>query len=103
MAAPIAVQGAEHAFALDHFLQPRHHRQRRFFFHQLRVVDLAGGIVQNHDQVVPALILKPAVSAAIDVQQHARQRPPRSPFAMHPALRPRATSPAPCSACFTQV
>ena len=55
MAAPIAVQGAERALALDHSPQPRQHRHRRFFFHQLRVINLAAGVVQNHDQVVPAL------------------------------------------------
>src|SRR6266536_1745379 len=88
MAAPVAVQGAEHAFALDYFLQSCHHGQRRFFFHQLRVIDLAAGIVQNDNQVIPALILEPAMPAAIDVQQHTRQRTPRSSFAMHSALAP---------------
>src|SRR5437588_1999191 len=88
MAAPVAVQRAEHAFAFDHFLQPCHHRHRRLFLHQLRVINLAGGIVQNHDQVIPALVLKPAVPAAVDVQQHAGQRPPWTPLAMHPALAP---------------
>jgi len=34
----------------------------------------------------PALILKPAMAAAIDVQKHARQRTARSSFAMHPAF-----------------
>src|SRR6202035_579914 len=33
-----------------------------------------------------ALILKPAMPAAIDVQKHARQRTPGSSFAMHPAF-----------------
>src|SRR5947207_9014677 len=88
MAAPVAVQGAEYAFALDYFLQSCHHGQRRFLFHQLRVIDLAAGIVQNDNQVIPALILEPAMPAAIDVQQHTWQRAPRSAFAMHPALAP---------------
>src|SRR6185312_6695955 len=56
-----------------------HHRRRRFLLHQLRVVNLACGIVENHDQVVPALILKPLVPAAVDMQQHPRQRPPLAP------------------------
>src|SRR5216684_858364 len=86
MAAPVAVQGAEHTFPLNHFFQPRHHRQGRFFFHQLRVIDLAAGIIQNHNQVIPALVLEPAMPAAIDVQQHAGQRPPRPPLTMHPAF-----------------
>jgi hypothetical protein len=67
MAAPIAIQRAEGSFALDYLFQPRHHRQRRFFFRELRVVDLAGGIIQDHNQVVPALILEPLMTAAIDV------------------------------------
>src|SRR5580765_3072481 len=86
MATTIAVQRAEHALALDHFPQSRHHRRRRFLFHQLGVVNLAGGVVQNHDQVVPAFILKPLVPAAVDVQQHPRQRPPLAPLAMRPTL-----------------
>jgi hypothetical protein len=32
---------------------------------------LAGRVIKKHDQVIPALILKPLVPAAIDVQQHA--------------------------------
>src|SRR5712671_5872781 len=86
MAPPIAVQCAEHALALDHFLQSRHHRQRRFFFHQLGVIDLAAGIVENHDQVIPALVLEPTMPAAVDVQQHTRQRTPWSSLTMHPAF-----------------
>src|SRR5207244_780130 len=62
VAAAIAVQGAEQALALDHRAQRCHHRCRRFFLHQLRVVDLAGGVVQDDDQVIPTLILKPTVT-----------------------------------------
>ncbi len=103
VAAAITVQGAEQAFALDHFLQRCHHGQRRFLFHQLGVVDLAGGVVQDHQQVVPALVLKPAVAAAIDMQKHARQGPPLAPLAMHAALASARASPAPCSTPFTQL
>jgi hypothetical protein len=39
----------------------------------LRVVDLAAGVVQNHDQVIPALVLKPLMPAAINMQQQAGQ------------------------------
>src|ERR1019366_8318939 len=52
---------------------------------QLHIVDLAGGVVQDHDQVVPTLILKPPVFAAVDVQHHPRQRTPLTPLAVHPA------------------
>src|SRR2546423_9192140 len=86
MAAPVAVQGAENALALDPSLESRHHRQRRFFLGQLRVVNLAGSIVQDHDQVIPAFVLEPLMTATVDVQQHARQGTPRTPLAMHAAL-----------------
>ena len=88
MAATIAVQGAEQALALDHFLQGCHHGQGRLLFHQLGVVDLTAGIVENDQQVVPAIVVKPAMLTAIDVQQHARQGPPWSPLPVHPALAP---------------
>ena len=76
VAATVAVQRTEQALGLNHFAQARHDRSRRFFLHQLRVVDLTGGIIENHDQVVPALIPKPPMFAAVNVQQHARHRPP---------------------------
>src|SRR5260370_2018271 len=95
MAAPIAVQRAESAFALDHFLQSRHHCRRRFLFHQLRVIDLARGVLQNHDQVVPPFILKPLVTAPLDVQHHPRQSPPLPPLPIHPALPPPPPHPPP--------
>ena len=52
MTASIRVQGAEQPLALDDFSQRGHHWNRRFFFHQLGVIDFAGGVVQNHDQVI---------------------------------------------------
>src|SRR5207244_1582454 len=100
MAASVAIQGAKYPLALDDFFQSRHHRDRRFFFHQLRVIDLAAGIIQNDDQVIPALILEPAMPAAIDVQQHTRQRTPRSAFAMHPAFAPPFYQPGSLQAQF---
>ena len=65
-----------------------HYRGRRFLLDQLRVVDFAGRVVEDHDQVVPALVLKPLVLAAVDMQQHPRHRTARTPLAMHPALAP---------------
>ena len=100
MAAPVAVQGAEQALALDHLPQRRHDRGRRFFLHQLRIVDLAAGIIQNHDQVVPTLVLKPAMPATVHVQQHAGQRPPRSPLAMRSALAPLGHQTGPLQQAF---
>ena len=63
MAAAIAVQARRAPLVLDHFFQPRQHRRCRFLFHQLRIVNLAVGVVQNDQQVVPALVLKPAMFA----------------------------------------
>ena len=34
--------------------------------HRLRIVNFAGGVVQDHNQVMPALILKPQVMATVD-------------------------------------
>src|SRR5437588_9284118 len=94
MAAAIAVKGAEYAFALDYFLQPSHHGHGRFLLRELRVIDLAGGIVQNHDQVIPALVLEPLVMTAVDMQQHAGQRPPWAPACDAPPAA-SAAPPAP--------
>jgi hypothetical protein len=84
MPRPVAVQRTEQTLSFDHLPQGRHHRPRRFLLHQLRVIYLAGGVIQNHHQVVPALVLKPLVLAAVDVQQHPRQRSPRAPPPMRP-------------------
>jgi hypothetical protein len=62
--------------------QAFHHRSGGFLLYQLRVVDLAAGVVQNHDQVMPTLVAEPLVFAAIDVQQHAWHRPPFSSAAV---------------------
>src|ERR1017187_8552952 len=83
MTGAIAVQSAKHAPAFDHFFQPCQHRHRRFLFHQLRVINLAVGVVHNYQQVVPALILEPAMLAALSVRKHPRQRSPRTQLAMH--------------------
>jgi len=64
MTPAIAVQCAEYAFRFDDLAQPRHHRTCRFLFHQPRIVDFARRIVQNHNQVVPTLVPKPAMLAA---------------------------------------
>lgn len=88
VAGPIAVERAESPLPLDHFTQRRHHRACRFFLHPLRVVGLAGGVIQHLDQVVPAVVLEPLMAAPVQMQQHARQRPSRPPLAVCPALPP---------------
>jgi hypothetical protein len=61
--------GDGECLVFDHFLQPCQHRNARFLLHQLRVVDLAVGVIQNHQQVIPALVLKPAMLAAEKLQE----------------------------------
>jgi putative transposase len=41
---------------------------------------------KGQDPELPAIVMKPAMLAAIDVQQHAGQGPPWSPLPVHPAL-----------------
>jgi hypothetical protein len=55
-----------------------HHRCRRFLFHHLRVVNLARRVIHDDDQIVIAVVLKPAVFAAVDVQHHSWQRTSRT-------------------------
>jgi hypothetical protein len=57
---------------------PKRSQEARAFF-------FAGGVVQDYVQVVLALILKPMVIAAVDVQHHPWQWTPLTPLAMHPA------------------
>jgi hypothetical protein len=61
MAGAIAVKGTERPLLLDHFAQRRHHRAGRFLLDQWGVIDLAVGIVEHDQQVVPAIVLKPAM------------------------------------------
>jgi hypothetical protein len=75
----VAVQGTENSFRFHYLAQSSQYRHRRFLFHQLRVIDPVRRIVQNHQQVTPAIILKPVaiilkrvMPAPIDVQQHPR-------------------------------
>src|SRR3954468_7864263 len=82
----LAVQGTEQPSRLHPLAQSSHHRARRFCLDQLCVVDLARGIVQYHDKFVITLIPKPAMLAAINVQHHPRQCPPRPTLAMRSRL-----------------
>ena len=85
MGSAVGIERTEQPLLFNHCPQPGHHGGGRFLLGQLRIVDLAGGVVQDHDQVVPALILKPLMIAAVDVQHHPRQRTPLTPLAMHAA------------------
>src|SRR5712692_5401114 len=83
---PIAIQSAENPAPFHHLAQSRQHRRGRFLLHQLRVVHLAAGVIQHHDQVVPLLAPQPPMRAPIDVQQHPHHRPPLAPPPMHAPL-----------------
>ena len=67
------------------------------------VVDFAGGIVQDYDQVVPTLILEPAMVTAVYMQEHAGQRPPWPSLAMRPAFTSPLHQPGPLQDPFTQL
>lgn len=54
--------------------------------HPLRVLDLARGVVDNGNQVVPAVVPKPAVTAAINVQRHACHQSALVPPAMRSSV-----------------
>src|SRR5678809_341810 len=84
MARPITIQGTEDTPLFDHLPHRRHQRPRSFFLHQLRVIDLASGIVQDGDQIVVPTVPKPGMFAGVDMQQHPRQWTPRAPPPMRP-------------------
>jgi hypothetical protein len=71
MAAPVAGQGTEQALALDHLPRPTI-TVTVDSSSPVAQVDLAAGIVQDDDEVVPVLVLEPAAMAAVDRQQHTR-------------------------------
>src|SRR5215831_14967851 len=82
MAGSIAVKGTEQSLPLNDIAQRGHHRPRGFVFDQLGVVNLTGGVIQNHQQIQPSVILKPLMMAAINVEQHAGNRPTWPAFAV---------------------
>ncbi len=61
MAGTIRVQRTKHAFFLDDLTNTSHYRPGRLFIHQLGVIDLRGGVVEEHDQVLPPLVAEPLV------------------------------------------
>ena len=86
MTCPIAIQGTEQPHTFDGIAQSRHHRLRAFVSDQLGVVNLAGSVIQDHQQIQPSVILKPLMMTAIDMQQHARNRPAWSAFPVRFAI-----------------
>src|SRR5262249_20577250 len=82
MAGPITVERTKEAATFDDFPQCPHHGSCRFGLHELGIVDLTGRVIQNDDQVVPAIVLKPLMGAAVDVQHHAHQWTTRAALPM---------------------
>ena len=76
VAAPVTIERTKQSLLLDHLTQPLHHRPGRFLLHQLRIVDFAGRVIQNDNQVAPTVIAEPLVFATVNVQHHAWQRTP---------------------------
>src|SRR5215472_14670026 len=82
-----------HPFVSHDVSDGGHDRAGGFLIDQLRVVDFAGRIVQDHDQVQLPFILKPTVLAAVNVQQHAWNRSARPPAPMWTAFAPDRNQP----------
>src|SRR5215475_13078751 len=86
MAGSIAVKRTKHALPLNHLAQRCHYCAGRYLLYQLGVIDLAGGVIHDHQQVVPAIVTEPAMLTGINVQEHPGQGPPRSPLTIFAAL-----------------
>ncbi len=71
MTPAITAQGANRPFC-SITSRNRYHGARWFLLCQLRVINLASGIVENYHQILIALVGDPPVFTAINVQQ-----PPR--------------------------
>jgi len=78
-------------------------RGRRFLLTQLRIVDLAAGIIENHSKSWPLLAAQPAVRAGVDVQQHADHWPALALTAMRTRLSRPAHAAGTCSMRLIQV
>src|SRR5262247_1820866 len=73
----VTIERGEPTLGMDHMSDRRHYGSRRFLLDQLRVINLTGGVVQNDNQIQLPLVLKPSMLAAVDVEQHPRNRPTR--------------------------
>jgi hypothetical protein len=63
MARPVAVQRTEDAVCFDDFPHRRHQRPRALFLDRLCVIDLAGGVIEDRDQIVIPAVLEPGMLA----------------------------------------
>ena len=70
-----------------HLPQGCQHTSRGFGLHQLGIVNLAGGVIQQHQQVVPTIIAEPAMPAPVQMQQNPWQGSPLAVFAPLPPLQ----------------
>src|SRR5918911_1120312 len=92
--APIGIERAEQALALDHLPQATQAREGAFLFDQKGRVDLARGVVQRDNQIQRRLPAQPGMGRAILEQHHPGQRLAHPLLAMRGALRRRPDQPA---------
>ena len=84
--ASVRVQGTEEPMRLDALPQAAQAAQGPFFLDEEGGVDLAGSIIERHDQI-PLTAGHPFMGGAVLVQHHARQGFTGMLFAMRPASR----------------
>src|SRR5205085_3276707 len=82
---PVRVERAEDALPLNDFPKRPQDSAGGLLRDQLRVVDAGGGVVEDDDEVMPALIAEPLVLAGVNVQEHAGKWPARPSLAVRPA------------------
>src|SRR5207248_1108557 len=77
----------EQASRFNNTFECGHNRHRRFFIDQLHVIDLAGRIIEDHDEVLILIQTRnPSMTASIHMQHHARQRTSWTLLAVRSAL-----------------
>ena len=73
MGSAVAVERTEHSLVLDHAPEPSHDRLGVLLVDELGVVDIAGGVVHERNQIELLMVgAEPGVSTPIDVQHHPR-------------------------------
>ena len=86
VAAAVGVERAEQAVRRDHLAQRAKRRSGAFLLDQQHRVNLAGRVVERHDQVDRRAAFDPCVTRAVLMQHHAPQRTPRPLLAVGAAL-----------------
>ena len=74
MPAAVGIEAHRQAMLAEHLLQRPESRGRAFLLDQKRRIDLAGRVIERHDQIEQRLALEPGVARAVLMQHHPRQR-----------------------------